>query len=193
MCGPVLFPRDGLGCGLLSEALLLVAVALVDGSASFLEEVANGSDDDEWVYRSVEASVVACLEAVEEEHQLGYLQVVELRDDDGGEVFELVVGELIACSAKLGEVDKLRDEPHDRCVIAKDLQLRQGREVTEVAGVYVLRAPPLHGGVGLGEQSFTVAIACLHLLGQGGRRAVLLGQGARPLLWDELSYCFHFG
>ena len=125
MCGSILFPSNSIGCCLFAESLLFFLVVTVDDVSAFLAELVQSLYDDEGVYTSIEAAILTSLEAVEEEHQLGYLQVVELSGDNGCEVVELVIVQFVSRSAKLTEIGEMYDEPYLRSIVAECFELAE--------------------------------------------------------------------
>ena len=150
-------PRIAGQCLALCPLLLLYAFRYCP--VAFGAELPEGGGDDHGIHGAVEAAVAAGLEAEEEEHEFADFQVPVRLDDDVGALFELAVGELLAASAVLREVDELGHEPDDGGLGAVGVaHFGQRGVIGEEADVGAVAQALLHAGVHRREEvaEFTV-------------------------------------
>lgn len=97
-------------------AFLLLVEA--DETVAVGEEVAQCAGDSQWVDGTIELAVQARLEAVEEQHKLGNLQVEVFGGNDIGALFKRPAREFVLAAAVFREVVELWQQPREWHVVA---------------------------------------------------------------------------
>ena len=127
----------------------LGVLVLVDGVGPLAHEViAQGHHDDHRVDGTVESAIPARLEAMQEQHHLGHLEVAKLLDDDAGQLLHLLLVEFVLHAAIFPQVIELRQHPRrGSIVIIGAAQGEQRRGGAKKGTVSMLGTGELHLGV----------------------------------------------